>query len=92
MRTSIQKEGTVASERATYPPQPVNENTERSVLNWNAASLRARLRSNFNDCLEEIKSTRPDLIVLTEIRCQIADLTKLPEWQQLLELTGMKVA
>ena len=92
MRTSIQKEGTVASERATSPPQPVNENTERSVLNWNTASLRARLRNNFDDCLEEIKSTRPDLIVLTEIRCQIADLAKLPEWQQLLELTGMKVA
>lgn len=91
MRTSIRGEGVGDSENAVPPLQPANKDTERSVLNWNVASLRARLRNNFDECVEEIQRLQPSLIVLTEIRCQLLDLAKVPEWKKFLEITGMKM-
>lgn len=41
---------------------------------------------------EEIKRIQPNLIVLTEVRCQLSDLENIKEWREFLERTGMKVA
>ena len=92
---SIRVEGAGAGECARPPPQCENKEAkpkEITILDWNVASLRKRLRKNLREMTEEIKRIQPNLIVLTEVRCQLSDLENIKEWREFLERTGMKVA
>ena len=92
---SIREEGAGAGERARPPLRCESmgaKSDDVTILGWNVASLRRRLKKNLQEMINEVQRIRPGIIVLTEVRCQLEDLQRSKEWREFLEKTGMKMA
>jgi exodeoxyribonuclease III len=66
-------------------------NRQHTLCTWNVNSIRRRLKVNFKEMVSTVKAIRPDVLVLTEVRCQPADLQDNEHWVMFLRDTALRV-